>query len=73
MKSNILIQKYTDEDCLFCQKYGRLSADKISFAPLLNRVSNFINKALYTKYSQLKWQGRKFEDLFSTKAIQWVI
>lgn len=40
MKNNalILIQKYTDEDCLFCQKYGRLAADKISFAPLLNRV-----------------------------------
>ncbi|CAD8108118.1 unnamed protein product [Paramecium sonneborni] len=63
----ILIQKYTqEEDCLFCQKYGRLPIIKINFGPLLNR-------ALYTKYSQSQWQGKKFEDFFSIKSIQWVI
>ncbi|CAD8175507.1 unnamed protein product [Paramecium pentaurelia] len=63
----ILIQKYTSEDdCLFCQKYGRLPIIKINFAPLLNR-------ALYTKYSQSQWKGKKFEDFFSTKSIQWII
>ncbi|CAD8188684.1 unnamed protein product [Paramecium octaurelia] len=63
----ILIQKYTSqEDCLFCQKYGRLPIIKINFAPLLNR-------ALYTKYSQSQWKGKRFEDFFSTKSIQWII
>lgn len=50
----ILIKKYTSEDdCLFCQKYGKLSIEKISFAPLLNRVYFYLilYKALYTKYS----------------------
>ncbi|CAD8207564.1 unnamed protein product [Paramecium octaurelia] len=63
----INLKKYTqEEDCLFCQKYGRVTTDKINFAPLLNR-------ALYTKYSQSQWNGRKYEDLFSTKPISWVI
>ncbi|CAD8198205.1 unnamed protein product [Paramecium octaurelia] len=70
MKANddlILIQKSTsEEDCLFCQKYGRLPIIKINFAPLLNR-------ALYTKYSSSQWRGKKFEDFFSTKPIQWII
>ncbi|CAK57832.1 unnamed protein product (macronuclear) [Paramecium tetraurelia] len=63
----IVLKKYTkQEDCLFCQKYGRVTTDKINFAPLLNR-------ALYTKYSQSQWNGKKYEDLFSTKPVSWVI
>ncbi|CAD8206495.1 unnamed protein product [Paramecium pentaurelia] len=63
----IILKKYiTEEDCLFCQKYGRVTTDKINFAPLLNR-------ALYTKYSQSQWNGKKYEDLFSTKPVSWVI
>lgn len=61
MKNNalILIQKYTDEDCLFCQKYGRLAADKISFAPLLNRVTSNYTKGSLHQVFIIEMAGQK--------------